>query len=171
MSERDSTFLAESSDYICPTCKKGHLCYRDHCRRILRHEGGSCEWLWIPRCRCDNPGCGKLHRMLPDLMVKFKQYSAELISGVLDGIVRPDDADSEDRPCEDTMKRWHHWFMANELRIDGTLKSVGCRDLGFDEALLRSGISLLKRLRQTSERWLETIHTFIYNSGGFLVPD
>jgi hypothetical protein len=49
------------------------------------------------------------------------------------------------------------------------LKSVGCRDLEFDEVLLRSGISLLERLRQTSVRWLETIHTFIYNSGGFLV--
>ena len=108
--------------------------------------------------------------MLPDLMVKFKHYSTEVISGVLDEIVQPDDADSEDHPCEDTMKRWHHWFMANELRIDGTLKSVGCRDLGFDEALLCSGISLLERLRQTSERWLETIHTIIYNSGGFLVP-
>ena len=108
--------------------------------------------------------------MLPDFMVMFKHYSAEVISGVLDGIVQTDDVDSEDRPCEDTMKRWHHWFLANELRIDGILKSVGCRDLGFDEALLRSGISLLGRLRQTSVRWLETIHTFIYNSGGFLVP-
>ena len=108
--------------------------------------------------------------MLPDLMIIFKQYSAEVISGVLDEIVQPDDADSEDRPCEETMKRWHHWFMANKLRIDGTLKSVACRDLGFDEVLLSSGISLLERLRHTSERWLETIHTFIYNSGGLLVP-
>ena len=108
--------------------------------------------------------------MLPDFLVKFKHYPAEVISGVLDGTVQPDDADSEDRPCEDTMKRWHHWFQANELRIDGILKSVGCRDLGFDEVLLRSGTSLLERLRKTSERWLETIHTFIYNSGGFLVP-
>ena len=108
--------------------------------------------------------------MLPDLFVKFKQYSAEVISGVLDEIVQPDDADSEDHPSEDTMKRWHHWLMANELRIDGMLKSVGCRELGFDEALLHSGISLLERLRKTSERWLETIISFIYNSGGFLVP-
>ena len=61
--------------------------------------------------------------MLPDLMVKFKQYSAEVISGVLDGVVQPDDADSEDHPCEDTMKRWHHWFMANELRIGLTRHS------------------------------------------------
>ena len=108
--------------------------------------------------------------MLPSLMVKFKQYSAELISVVLDGIVHPDNADLEDRPCEETMKRWRYWFMANELRIDGMLKSVSCRDLGVDEALLRSGISLLERLRKTSERWLEIIHSFIYNSGGFLAP-
>ena len=101
--------------------------------------------------------------MLPDFLLKFKHYSAEVISGVLDGIIQPDDADSEDRPCEDTMKRWHHWFTANELRIDGILKSVGCRDLGFGEALLRSGTALLAQLRQTSEKWLETIHTCIYN--------
>ena len=70
----------------------------------------------------------------------------------------------------DTMNRWHHWLMANEQYIDGTLKSVGFRDLGFGEELLRSGISLLRELRRSSERWLETILSFIYNSGGFLVP-
>ena len=108
--------------------------------------------------------------MLPDFMVQFKHYAAEVISGVLDGIITPEDADSEDRPSADTMKRWHHWLMANELYIDGTLKSVGCRDLGFGEELLKSGISLLRELRYSSERWLETILCFIYNSGGFLVP-
>ena len=169
-SVRDNTLLIESRDYICPTCKKGHLCYRDHCHRIVRYEGGEAEWFWIPRAKCDNPGCGRLHRMLPDFMVQFKHYAAEVISGVLDGIVTPEDADSEDRPSADTMKRWHHWLMANELYIDGTLKSVGCRNLGFGEELLKSGISLLRELRYSSERWLETILCFIYNSGGFLVP-
>ncbi len=77
--------------------------------------------------------------MLPDFLLKFKHYSAEVISGVLDEIIHPDDVDSEDHPCEDTMKRWNHWFKANELRIDGMIKSVGCRDLGFDEVILRSG--------------------------------
>ena len=169
-SVRDSIFLPESRDYICPTCRKGHLHYRDHCRRIVRHEGGEAEWFFIPRSRCDNAGCRRLHRMLPDFMVQFKHYSAEVISGVLDGFVTPEDADSEDRPSADTMKRWHHWLMANEQYIDGTLKSVGFRDLGFGEELLRSGISLLRELRRSSERWLETILCFIYNSGGFLVP-
>jgi hypothetical protein len=108
--------------------------------------------------------------MLPDFMVFYKHYSSEVISGVLDGHVTTDDADSEDKPCEMTMKRWHHWLMANKFRIDGTLKSVGCRELGFDERLLRSGCSLLDALRASSEEWLETILAFIYNSGGFLVP-
>ena len=81
--------------------------------------------------------------MLPDFMVQFKHYSAEVISGVLDSVVTPEDADSEDRPSADTMNRWHHWLMANEL---------------------------LRELRRSSERWLETILSFIYNSGGFLVP-
>ncbi len=108
--------------------------------------------------------------MLPDFMVKFKHYAAEVISGVLDGIVTPEDTDSEDSPSVDTMKRWRNWLKANELRIDGTLKSVACRELGFNEDLLKTGISLLSKLREISERWLETIQTFIYNSGGYLVP-
>lgn len=108
--------------------------------------------------------------MLPAFMVKFKHYAAEVISGVLDGMIRPEDADSEDRPSVDTMKRWHHWLMANKLRIDGTLKSVACRDLGFSEELLRSGESLLDKLRASSKEWLETILCVIYNSGGSLVP-
>ena len=67
-----------------------------------------------PPSQSDNDGCRRLHRMLPNFMVRFKHYSAEVISGVLDGIVTPEDADSEDHPSVNTMKRWHHWLMANE---------------------------------------------------------
>ncbi len=108
--------------------------------------------------------------MLPDFLVHHKHYVTEVISGVLEGIVTPDDEDSEDRPCEDTMKRWHHWLMANELYIDGTLKSVGYRELGFGEDLLKSGTSLLSKLRSSSNNWLEKIMRYIYNSGGSLAP-
>ena len=103
-------------------------------------------------------------------MVPYKHYSAEVISGALDGIVTPDDADSEDAPCEETIHRWHHWLIANTLRIDGYLKSIGYQVLGFSEELLKFGASLLQKLRSSSERWLETILRFIYNSGGYLVP-
>lgn len=59
--------------------------------------------------------------------------------------------------------------MANQLRIDGYLKSIGYCLLGFSEELLNSGMSLLTELRSSIPEWLETILRFIYNSGGFLV--
>lgn len=68
------------------------------------------------------------------------------------------------------MQNWHHWLMANELRIDGFLRSEGSRLPGFTEELLMAGMPLLKQLRSSCQGWLETILRFIYNSGGFLVP-
>ncbi|MCC8150160.1 MAG: DUF6431 domain-containing protein, partial [Lachnospiraceae bacterium] len=122
----------------------------------------------IPRGECDK--CGKIHRMLTDIAAPYKQYAAEVVSGVLDDVIRPEDEDSADYPCEVTMQRWHHWLMANELRINGYLKSTGHRILGFSEEFLKSDISLFKQLRNSSPAWLETVLRFIYNSGGFLVP-
>jgi hypothetical protein len=108
--------------------------------------------------------------MIPAFMVPFKHYSAEVISGVIDEVVTADDEDSENHPSEWTMRRWHHWFMANESAIDGTLRSVGFRTLGFSEKLLKSGGSLLIKIRASLEDWLETVLQIVYNSGGFLVP-
>ena len=44
--------------------------------------------------------------MLPDMLVPYKHYREETVSGVLDGIVSPDDEDSENYPSEQTMVRW-----------------------------------------------------------------
>ena len=61
--------------------------------------------------------------------------------------------------------------MFNALNIDGHMKSVGHRELGFSEELLRSGVSLLGSLRRSiPERWLKAILRIIYNSGGRLSP-
>ncbi|MCD8348657.1 MAG: DUF6431 domain-containing protein [Lachnospiraceae bacterium] len=151
----------------CPICGEA-LDYRDTCIRYLLREGRDKETYIIPRGKCDK--CGKIHRMLPDIVVPYKQYAAEVISGVLDEVIQPEDEDSADYPCDVTMQRWHHWLMANELRIDGYLKSAGHRVLGFSEELLKTDVSLLKQLRNSCSAWLETVLRFIYNSGGFLVP-
>ena len=165
-----TTFFERSSDYSvpCPNCHRGHLSYRDSCERILLLEGRQRFTCIIRRLKCEE--CGKLHRELPDILAPYKHYAAEVISGVLDGIITPDDLDSEVYPCEDTMVRWHHWMMANELRIDGYLKSTGSRLPGFSDELLKSDRPLLQELRSSSAGWLETILRFIYNAGGFLVP-
>lgn len=147
------------------------MVFRDYCNRIIRFEDGGHEWIRIPRHRCDNPKCRRIHRMLPDILVPYKHYQEETISGVLDGIVSPDDEDSENFPSEKTMIRWHHWFMANRMNIEGQMKSIGYRLLGFKEELLKSGVSLLTHLRSSiPDAWLRTILRYIYNSGNALQP-
>ena len=120
------------------------------------------------RRKCTNDGCRRIHTVLPDCLVPYKHYASEVIAGVLDEVITPDDADTEDYPCEATMHRWKHWLMVNYLRMEGYLKSIGHRLLGLKEGLLVSTVSLLEKLRLSNERWLEAILRMIYNSGGFL---
>ncbi len=117
---------------------------------------------------CTNGGCRKIHTVLPDCLVPYKHYASEVIAGVLDGIITPEEA--EDYPCEATMARWHHWLMANYFRIEGCLKSIGHCLMGLESGLLTSTVSLLETLRLSNGCWLEAILRTIYNSGGFLEP-
>ena len=145
------------------------MIFRDYCKRIVRFEDGDHEWIKIPRHQCNNPKCRKIHRMLPDVLVPFKHYPEETISGVLDDIVGPEDMDSENFPSEKSMDRWHHWFIFNRMNIEGHMKSIGHRILGYDEELLSSTISLLEHLRSSiPDAWLKIILRYIYNSGNTL---
>ena len=78
--------------------------------------------------------------------------------------------DTEDYPCEQTMERWRKWLEMNRSYIEGYLRSVGYRLLGFGEELLNSTVSLLEHMRSFLRSWLETMLRFVYNSGGFLEP-
>jgi hypothetical protein len=164
---RKIIFLIESSvTSICPDCG-APLNYRDSCPRHMKLEGGENSEYLIRRLKCTH--CKKLHRELPDCFVPYKHYAAEVISGVLDGIISIHDADTEDYPCEMTLSRWHRWLTINIDRIEGYLRSVGSQLPSYGEELLKSGISLLQKLRSLNPHWLEISLRFIYNSGGFLV--
>lgn len=102
-------------------------------------------------------------------MAPFKHYEEPVISDVLDGEILP--SESDNRPSEQTAKRWSHWLMMNELNINGILKSVAHRELDFSMELLKSGISLLNKLRSSIKGgWLHTILRIVYNSGNRLQP-
>ena len=102
-------FFVMSSDdtLVCPVCG-GTLKYRDTRPRIRKKEGGVKEYLMIRRLRCTE--CHRHHNELPDCLVPHKHYEAEVISGVIDGIVTSEDADSEDAPSLLAMLRWLQWF-------------------------------------------------------------
>lgn len=133
-------------------------------------EGGTKERLIIRRLKCT--GCRVLHTELPDCLVPYKHYDSEVISGVIDGIVTPDDEDSADFPCEETMKRWLRWYKENKERIEGYLRNAIYRLLDNSDDFLISGVPLLSIIKdlEVSPHWLGYILRVIYNSGNYLVP-
>lgn len=134
----------------------------------MKLEGGERKRLYIERLQCTNAGCHRLHNALPDCLVPYKHYASEVVSGVLDEIITSDDRDTEDYPCETTLLRWKHWLIANYLRIEGYLRSIGYRMLGLGKEFLASGSSMFEKIRTTNSYWLEAVLRMIYNSGGFL---
>ncbi len=162
-------FLVQSNGSMppCPLCE-GKLSYRDSVRRILRKEGGCKETILIRRLRCQC--CNALHRELPDCVLPFKQYEAEVISGVLDQVVTPDDTDSEDYPCIETMRLWLRWFQINLANIEGALRRAGYWLAARFEDLLSSNESLLEAIRSRYSNWLEIMIKIIYNSGNSIPP-
>lgn len=160
-------FFVESSknSHLCPVCQ-GMLRYRDSRPHIRKKEGGMRERLMIRRFRCQN--FHSYHNELPDCLVPYKHYEAEVIAGVLDEVILPDDLDSEDYPSFNTMLRWLQWFCENLQRIEGYLRTVGYQILDLGEELLFTSDLLLNKIRNRYQNWLELILRLIYNSGGFL---
>ena len=87
----------------CPICG-GNLKHYDRVERVVRIKGGLTQKTKIKRVRCIT--CRKLHRELPDYLVPYKHYEAEIIKGVIDGYITTETLGFEDYPCELTMKRW-----------------------------------------------------------------
>lgn len=95
----------------CSRC--GHLLkYRDTVKRKIKSIGGTSKYVQIPRFKCTNSECRSIYRELPDYILPFKQYEADIIEGVLDGFITSDTLGFEDYPSEITMKRWLSWFEA-----------------------------------------------------------
>lgn len=162
-------FLVESSasTHMCPVCQS-EMHYRDSRKRIRKKEGGIREFLVIRRFRCDH--CQSYHNELPDCLAPYKHYETEVISGVLDGIVSPDDLDAEDYPSLPTMRRWLQWFTENLERMQGYLRMISYSLFELGEDFLFSPDSLLDAIRNKYQNWLEIVLRMIYNNGGFLIP-
>ena len=95
--------MVRVGDTTCPKCGK-ELTYYDTVRRVVKTKGGAKRRVYIKRLRCGQ--CKAYHRELPEFIFPYKHYEAEIIQGVIDGIITPDTFEYEDYPCEATMKHW-----------------------------------------------------------------
>ena len=133
--------------------------------RGQKQIGGERKLFMINRMKCTV--CGRLHRQLTDGMIKFKQYSAEVIEDVIDEVIT--ETDPMDYPCEGTMKHWRWWFQYNREQMEGQMRSVGYRLLGFYDGFLSPVESLLEEIRERiSPGWLGMVCRIVNNTGGVL---
>lgn len=95
--------MITNNETTCPNCG-GDLKYYDSVQRIVRTKGRDTKWVKIRRLQCSI--CGALHRELPDYILPYKQYEAEVVRGVLEDLITSDTLGFEDYPCEMTMIRW-----------------------------------------------------------------
>lgn len=99
--------MIPSGNLLCPCCA-GRLIYFDTVKRKLWTKHRKKQIVYIPRYRC--PACNTVHRALPENVVPYQRYEAELIRGVLEGLITVETLDYEDYPCEATMRRWLNRF-------------------------------------------------------------
>lgn len=86
-------------------------------------------------------------------------------------MVSEDDTETEDYPCEGTMKHWRWWLRMNEKNMEGQLRLAVHRVLDLDGKLLKAGASLLEEMKgRISPGWLKVSARVIYNSGGRIEP-
>lgn len=88
---------------ICRKCNT-EMKHRDYVKRLVRTENGQKNWIKIERVIC--PNCHTITRVLPDYILPFKHYTKDIVDGVLNGDISPEQIEYEDYPSEITMKRW-----------------------------------------------------------------
>lgn len=89
----------------------------------------------------------------------------------MDEVVGSDDLETENYPCEATMKHWKRWISRNEININGQMRSMLHHLMDLDVEFLKSSESLLKELiERISPGWLSVVARFIYNCGGRIEP-
>ena len=135
--------------------------------RGQKQIGGERKLYMINRLQCTNEGCRKLHRQLTDGMIKFKQYAAEVIEDVIDGVISEEDGLKN--PCDGTIKHWRWRFSHNEEQIEGHLQSAKYRLHGFESGSAKRMDLLLDEIREKiSPGWLGKVCRIVNNIGGAL---
>ena len=95
--------MIRHGERCCPKCG-GELSGYDHVKRKIRVENGERQEILIKRFKCKR--CGTIHSELPDTILPYKQYRADIVKGFQAGKLSTANLDYENYPCELTVERW-----------------------------------------------------------------
>lgn len=150
-------FLVTSKEkHNCPVCGR-ELAGHGTKKRHTKDENGGKVWYQVPRKECKE--CGKTHCMLPDFMIPYKHYRAEIIEAVID------DTDIYFAIEESTIYRWKRWFRNIKEQLNSNLRAVRQAEEGLFYTLLDNTSSLLEEMRQSSGKWLAKAIGITINAG------
>lgn len=133
-------------------------------KRIKKCDDGRKEYVMIPRYRCTNSQCRRIHTVLPDILIPHKHFEAKVIQDTIESNIN----DVESTVSTKTIYNWKKWFSLNVQNMEGMVRSVLSEIESIGNDLLSSTSSILEFLKSKSENWLSTALRIIYNAGHFL---
>jgi hypothetical protein len=108
-------FVTSREKHNCPDCG-GKLSGHGKDNRHIKNEHGEKEWYQISRTKCQ--GCKRTHSMLPDFMLPYKHYQADIIESVIDEV------DPFFAIEESTIYRWKKWYRWIQDQLNSNLRAV-----------------------------------------------
>lgn len=154
------TIISEE-EHFCNGCHRPMKC-KDRRERIGRTLDGGCSVYLLRRMYCYE--CHIMHTELPDFLLKFKHFEAQIIEDTLDGYITPEDC--YEAPSEMTMLRWQAWFASICSAMDFILCSVRAVLENILQSL-RGETSLVGALRKRGSGWLATAFSVIISAGRY----
>ena len=95
--------MIRGNDKKCPICG-GTLRPYGFKSRYVRGKYGKRSTIKIKRYKCVS--CNSAHNKLPNFIIPYVRYEADIVYGVLEGLITVNTLGFEDYPSEQTMKRW-----------------------------------------------------------------
>jgi len=126
-------------------------------KRHYRTEDGEKHWIRIRRLRCKE--CGKIHRQLPDAILPYKHYLAQVIENVLENM-EPEPTE----PDASTLARWRAWFAWVTAVLEAVLLSIQIQVMGLLQKLFGDEMPLSAR-RTKGGSWLSDSMRQSINAG------
>jgi len=136
----------------------GELVYRDSVFRNVKNLSSENARFLLRRLRCLI--CNKTNRELPDIILPYKHYRADVIQAVLDGSEEAADCHADNS----TIRRWKDAFADAGPDIAQRLASVYA--VSSDENIpLKAADAILDGLKGSGPRWLPFVIGLLINNG------
>lgn len=147
----------------CPHCSREMNVVGSRNRKSTGLDGAE-KTLIIRRLRCDS--CEKIHHELPDFIVPYKHYDAQVIENILKGSGKPAESCS---PCEDsTARRTIRWFSLLLPYFEAAIRSLIEMNRYHNELVLELSELLPLSASRLPAGWLVRLVRALVNSGRWL---